>query len=62
MFLAVYYRQLFVSTQEAEQLVTSAACNGDVEVNQGEHVRTLLPVQSFSLIDLVWQWMLLVAN
>lgn len=28
-----------MSTQEAEPPVTSAVCNGDLEANQGEHVR-----------------------
>lgn len=39
--------QSLVSTQEAEPPVTSAVCNGDLEANQGEHVRPLLPVRSF---------------
>lgn len=41
---AVNHSQSLVSTQEAEPAVTSAASNHNLEANQGEHVRPLLPV------------------
>lgn len=47
------HSQSLVSTQEAEPPVTSAVCNGDLEANQGEHVRPLLLVQSFLLVALI---------
>ncbi|KAM6920545.1 supervillin isoform 2-T3 [Lycodopsis pacificus] len=38
--------------QEAEPPVTSAVCNGDLEANQGEHVRALLPLKKGGQIKL----------
>ncbi|XP_031726564.1 supervillin-like isoform X9 [Anarrhichthys ocellatus] len=38
--------------QEAEPPVTSAVCNGDLEANQGEHVRPLLPLKNGGEIKL----------
>lgn len=40
MFTEVICSQSLVSTQEAEPMVTSPECSGNLEANRGEHVRS----------------------